>query len=73
MLKALGGSPGSSISGDDMLMESDLADPVHDDSLLEELFYKDVSKNTLYSEYYIIVYKSTNKQNPYSLNVIILI
>ena len=41
-LQALQGSPGSSISGDDVALDSDVGDPVHDDSILEELFYKNV-------------------------------
>ena len=32
------GSDGSSISGDDL--DSDVGDPIHDDSIINELFYK---------------------------------
>jgi hypothetical protein len=38
------GSPGSSISGD-MDVMSDPGDPIHSESILQELFYKNLLKN----------------------------
>ena len=40
LLKTLAGSPASSISLDDV--QSDPGDPLHDDEILQELFYKQV-------------------------------
>lgn len=39
MLKNLHGSPNQSVSGDDDIF-SDLEDPIHSESILQELFYK---------------------------------
>ena len=39
MLKNLHGSPNQSISGDDDII-SDEEDPIHSESILQELFYK---------------------------------
>ena len=39
LLKTMNGSPAASISGDDDML-SDQEDPIHSESLLQELFYK---------------------------------
>ena len=41
LLKANGLSPRSSVSADDVT--SDIGDPLHDESILQELFYKEVT------------------------------
>ena len=46
VLRTLAGSPTSSMSSA-LDLESDLGDPVHDDSILDELFYKNEVNNSL--------------------------
>ena len=55
-LQALDGNADTSMSGDDaMLLESDIDDPIHDDDILDELFYKHVCMLTKNCDFCITV------------------
>ena len=55
LLKANDLSPRSSISADDIT--SDIGDPLHDESILQELFYKEVRGQVIYI-IMVFVYRS---------------